>query len=390
MPKFKGQKRNDRRARYVIQVRDWKGRVRTKSFVNKSDAKRYYNQQVALRQRIRAKLERPESDILFFDLSAEWMRARIKDRPEPTWRSDETKLRRVWVPAFGKRVANTIETKEIQTILDELRVASRKKPVSPIEDAHEERALISAATYNRHRALLHTVFAWGIKQKYLIENPVSNVPVRSEKVKSRPQIYLKEREHAEAYIAGHYQHGQVFGVFAECLTFGGPRSSELLAIRWENVGEKGGVITLKRIIEVRSGQARDRTKGQREGGQYVIPIFDRVGRALAAWKRVTPFSKESDYVFCDGTGRHLTYWQIHRVHKLVIKEEGLPEITPHKLRHFYASELERAGFNRKEIQLMLGHEDARTTENYVHAHLDQILERGAKLGFGRGEEQVKE
>jgi integrase/recombinase XerD len=60
------------------------------------------------------------------------------------------------------------------------------------------------------------------------------------------------------------------------------------------------------------------------------------------------------------------YRWICNLQKEVCKESKVKHFTPHSYRHFFASKLCQEGYALIKIQYFLGHEDAKTTENYIH------------------------
>ena len=90
-------------------------------------------------------------------------------------------------------------------------------------------------------------------------------------------------------------------------------------------------------------------------------------------------SKFSDILFLNRYGRQLTRSMIFKVINDSSKNAGIDKkISPHTLRHSYATHLLKNGADLRTIQLILGHENITTTEIYTHLdtfHLEDVLKK---------------
>ena len=117
-------------------------------------------------------------------------------------------------------------------------------------------------------------------------------------------------------------------------------------------------------------------KGQKE---RLVPISDVAIRELRLWfirrNELKIKAGEADYVFLNRRGNHLTRTMILIMLKRAALDAGIKKtVSPHTLRHSFATELLKGGADLRAIQAMLGHESIRTTEIYMHMDTTQLRE----------------
>lgn len=113
-----------------------------------------------------------------------------------------------------------------------------------------------------------------------------------------------------------------------------------------------------------------RGKGGRE---RLVPISDRARAAVAAWRDMVP--RESLWLFPGGK-KHLSRIRLYQLLKALAAEAGIPpdRISPHVLRHAFATHLLAGGADLRALQSMLGHADIATTEIYTHVDASRLVE----------------
>ena len=182
-----------------------------------------------------------------------------------------------------------------------------------------------------------------------------------------PEVLTTEEvDRMEASIDLSKWEGQRNRAIIEVLFSCGLRVSELVNLRFSDVSLNDKFL---RIVG----------KGSKE---RLVPISDAALREIQLWlfdrnlMKVKP--GEQEYVFLNRRGAHLTRTMLLIMIKRTAEEAGITKtVSPHTLRHSFATALLKGGANLRAIQEMLGHENIKTTQIYTHIDIttlrDEIL-----------------
>ncbi|MCP3735320.1 tyrosine-type recombinase/integrase [Sphingomonas sp. RP10(2022)] len=109
------------------------------------------------------------------------------------------------------------------------------------------------------------------------------------------------------------------------------------------------------------------------GRERLVPISDRARAAVAAWR--THVAVDRAWLFPSGKG-HLTRVRLYQLVKALAAEAGVSpdRVSPHVLRHAFATHLLAGGADLRALQSMLGHADIATTEIYTHVDASRLVE----------------
>lgn len=141
----------------------------------------------------------------------------------------------------------------------------------------------------------------------------------------------------------------------------GLRASEITGLRLNQINLENG------FIRVRGKRRRER----------MIPLGPRIQKELCHYLKVRnqKFPNNSSFLFLSCRGRSIDrkifWWLLKRWAKRV----GVPEsVSPHKLRHSFATVLISNGTSMRALQLLLGHRHQRQTERYAHVNFGLLRE----------------
>ena len=127
-------------------------------------------------------------------------------------------------------------------------------------------------------------------------------------------------------------------------------------------------------IDLMNNSIRTFGKGSKE---RVIPIGEFASESLKEYLknyRSTLLKKyNNDYVFLNNHGNNMTRQGFFKIIKSLAKEKGInKQISPHILRHSFASHLLKYGADLRTIQELLGHSDISTTQIYTHISNEEL------------------
>ncbi len=113
--------------------------------------------------------------------------------------------------------------------------------------------------------------------------------------------------------------------------------------------------------------------------QRFVPIagisMDYVKKYLQIYRYVLKKSKETDILFLNRSGKGLSRMGIWKIlKKASIKANITTEMSPHTLRHSFATHLIEGGANLRTVQMLLGHSSINTTQIYTNVDLQHLIE----------------
>ncbi len=176
-------------------------------------------------------------------------------------------------------------------------------------------------------------------------------------------LSTEEIDRMEAAIDLSKWEGQRNKAIIELLFSCGLRVSELVNLKFNDIFERDKFL---RIIG----------KGDKE---RLVPISESALHEIKLWLYDRNLMKikpgEQDYVFLNRRGAHLTRTMILIMIKRTAEEAGITKtVSPHTLRHSFATELLKGGADLRAIQEMLGHENIKTTQIYTHIDISTLRE----------------
>lgn len=217
---------------------------------------------------------------------------------------------------------------------------------------------LSPITIHKRMKHLKTFFLWLVRKGYIERDVLASFPMpKSRKrlpkalspdhVKALLSVYVSERDKAVLFL----------------MLDSGLRISEVTALTIDDLD------LIRGMVRIRHG------KGDKE--RYSL-FGQSTAECLRSWLAVRNFP--SPFLFVDKWGNHLTVSGVYKIVKRVAKCAGV-KVSPHALRHTFATEYLNAGGVISDLQLLMGHEHIETTLIYAQVALDPLRERFSRLSL---------
>ena len=257
-------------------------------------------------------------------------------------------------PGTGKRASapevTAIDHLTIREWLASLHAAQKKK-----------------ASIARKLAALRTFFQFLVREGMLELNPAKLVSTPRQEKKLPKHLSVEE---AIRFIES-----------PDETTDQGKRDRAMLELMYAT-GVRVAELTTLNLADVDFGNKLVRVTGKRRK-QRIVPFGDPAGEAIQSYLTVrdkflfnAPISKRDDEaLFLNYQGTRITTRSVGRmVEKYIRICAGMHNISPHALRHSFATHLLDSGADLRDIQELLGHARLSTTQVYTHVSMEKLIE----------------
>lgn len=224
--------------------------------------------------------------------------------------------------------------------------------------AHLARRKLSRASTGRHLSAMRSFFKYLMREGVVDANPARSVATpRKEKhlpsvLQSSDVTLLLDAPDLSTAL------GVRDRAWLELLYASGLRISELVGIDIDD-------------IEVRARLVKVRGKGRKE---RIVPFGTKAEQAIRAYLPVRHASSEESALFVNYRGERITTRSVRRLFNGYVRDASLRAgVSPHTLRHSFATHLLNAGADLRSIQELLGHASLSTTQKYTHLNDLQLL-----------------
>lgn len=268
---------------------------------------------------------------------------------------------------------------------------------------------LSANTLAKTKAILYSVFKEAMENRMISYNPCENITIKRERVERRVLSYEEQKKFLSAISGSRYEMLCVLGLST------GLRIGELSGLRWSDIDFEEKTLTVERtyiyLHDVKNHQMRDVFHSPKtKTSSRTIRLLDSTLELLKLHKQKQekekaalgdgwqPIEEGEDLVFTTKNGKPvrglnvaetLNHYveQINRKEETAAKAEGrepvaFERITPHTLRHTFATRAFESGIPPKVVQQILGHSSLEMTMDlYTHVTEDVQAREIQKLSL---------
>ncbi|MCJ7547806.1 MAG: tyrosine-type recombinase/integrase [Deltaproteobacteria bacterium] len=216
----------------------------------------------------------------------------------------------------------------------------------------ESEHYLSGTTVHTYGRVVKTFFAWLSEARIIAENPLAGIPA-PRKPKTIPKVYREKELLAVSAAVTSVRDRAIYELFLDS----GIRLKELSTIK---IGD----------IDIEEGSVRVMGKG---GKERFVPFIPPVAESIKAYvKESRRDAAKNDALFVTSTGSPLKTRGIQTMLYRLGERAGLKErLSPHKLRHTFATLSLKNGGNLEYIRKILGHTDIKTTSDAYLNVLDE-------------------
>jgi integrase/recombinase XerC len=219
----------------------------------------------------------------------------------------------------------------------------------------------------RKISTLRSFFKYLVREQVIFSNPAKGVSTpKVEKtlpttltVDEAFRLMESPKHISEKSSEGSKERGLRDRAILELLYSSGLRVSELVGLNSNQLDLDLGIV-------------RVMGKGRKE---RIVPVGVKAIEALATYLEERAVLKGDEPIFVNSLGGRLTARSVGRLMKRYTRHSGIfRKVSPHSLRHTFATHLLDAGADIREIQEMLGHSSLSTTQRYTHVSMGKLME----------------
>lgn len=280
---------------------------------------------------------------------------------------------------FGKKKRlNAIDAEAVKRYVKYLNTEARTKRGEPY----------SATTVQHHFATLRNILQYARRFHYIEADPCQDLSQKEKPHRDPKKVDFLDPKQAQRFIACLEDEPLFWKCFVNVLLTTGLRRGECIGLQWRDIDAEKLELHVERNVTMdKNAEAKIRIGSTKTGESRTVPLSPRVFGLLMELKRdhedrLKVRLSASAFVFCRQAdpSRPVFPSEPTRYMRKFIKRHGLPDVSPHDLRHTAATLALESGANLKQVQQLLGHADPGTTMRF-YASVTEAAQRRTVEGI---------
>ena len=316
------------------------------------------------------KSDKIRPDMCFGDWITYWYENHCKPKIRLTTQANyEDRIRLHIIPEIGQIPLNKLTQNDLQQFYGRLKKNGRKSHTELYGEGLSDRMVRMC------HASCRSALEKAVQDGLIRTNPASGCKLPPKKAR---EMQVLNRDELQRLLIQAREEGYYELFLLELAT--GLRLGELMALQWDDLNFKTGVLTInKQVYEVKGQLILNQPKTKASIRKLVLP------RALLAVLKEYKKTVDSRWMFPSPVkeDRPLTPGMAERRLRLILQHAGCRHIRFHDLRHTFATLALENGMDVKTLSAMLGHVSAATTLD-IYTHITDDMQRAAAANIDRG------
>ena len=316
------------------------------------------------------KPEKVRSEMPFGDWLTYWYENHSKPKIRPTTQEAyESRIRLHIIPEIGNIPLNKLTQNDLQQFYGRLKKSGRKRFTDKYGEGLSDRMVRMC------HATCRSALEKAVQDGLIRVNPAIGCKLPPKKAREMQVLTREELQRflIQAKFEGYYE------VFLLDLATG-LRRGELMALQWDDLNFKTGVLNVnKQVYDVRGQLQISTPKTKNSVRKIVLP--PAVVEVLREYKKTV----DSRWMFPSPVKEDcpITPGVVRRRLQLILEHAGCKHVRFHDLRHTFATLALENGMDVKTLSAMLGHVSAATTLD-IYTHITDDMQRAAAENIDRG------
>jgi integrase/recombinase XerC len=215
------------------------------------------------------------------------------------------------------------------------------------------------SSIGRKLAAIRSFFRFLLRRGIIVKNPAELIATPKKEQRLPFHLDIDQATSLMETPDDEQKHALRDRAILELLYSSGLRVSELTGL---DIGE----------LDLRAGMVRVTGKG---GKERIVPVGSRALEALLKYLDERSGDADKEALFLNSRGGRINRRSVARIVDLhVMRIAAFKRISPHTLRHTFATHMLEGGADLRAIQELLGHASLSTTQKYTHVSIDRLME----------------